>query len=82
MTKYFFIILLQNQPIKIASKTYACPFCPKIMEHKANMERHIMTHSNQRPFVCTFCGAAFKRKSSWQDHTLRIHEDKLNVEST
>ena len=33
---------VEEEPIKITTQKYACPYCPKIMNYKANMERHIL----------------------------------------
>ena len=55
---------LQIEPIRIGQglAEYACPFCDKIMKKLYDMKRHILVHTDKKPFTCTICGHKTKLK--------------------
>ena len=67
------IFILQSDPIMLGPYEFACPFCNKIMKTKADMLRHIRTHTSEKPFPCNFCNAKFALKQSKERHEKRIH---------
>lgn len=46
-----------------------CQVCGKIVS-QAVMSRHMVMHTEDRPFICDLCGKQFKRKHSLQDHIM------------
>merc|ERR1711976_714922 len=60
--------------IKLESGEYACPYCPKTMKMWFKMERHIITHTGDRPYACTNCEKTFNRKDHCDRHLRNIHE--------
>ena len=68
-----FFLLFQICPVKLAHKTWGCPICSKIMDHKGNMERHVLTHTDIKRFNCTDCVSSFRSKGELKRHLLRIH---------
>ena len=66
-------LLQNNGPIMIGSGQFACPFCPKIMKFVQNMKRHILTHTGEKPYICSICEQGFIRKSSRDQHIIRVH---------
>jgi hypothetical protein len=46
-----------------------CEICKKTFSCAANLKRHAVSHTNQRPFVCGRCGADFADKSSLTRHS-------------
>ncbi|XP_064803315.1 B-cell CLL/lymphoma 6 member B protein [Oncorhynchus masou masou] len=54
-----------------------CPLCPRIFYYLSDLERHSITHSQNKPHVCLQCGKAFKRSSHLQRHK-HIHTGERN----
>lgn len=50
---------------------HACDKCNKRFMKACLLERHIRTHTGEKPFVCTICNTAFTQKG-----TLQIHLNK------
>jgi hypothetical protein len=57
-----------------APKTHACPDCGKVLVGKSGLERHLSTHSGERPYPCgeAGCNATFKRYQHLTKHS-RTH---------
>lgn len=50
--------------------TFHCPLCPKRFTRAFNLQGHLRTHTDQRPFVCAICGKMFARKNDRKSHEL------------
>jgi len=57
------------------TSAFTCTFpgCTKSFRKKSEVERHVLTHSGDKPFVCTDCSKSFKRKDHLQRHDERFH---------
>ncbi|CAG8285538.1 unnamed protein product [Penicillium salamii] len=53
-----------------------CVHCGRSFRRTEHLERHIRTHTKEKPFIC-FCGAAFTRRDLLKRHTRISHQDGL-----
>ncbi|KAK7118013.1 hypothetical protein R3I94_021754 [Phoxinus phoxinus] len=50
-----------------------CPFCPRVFPWASSLQRHMLTHTGQKPYPCAQCDAFFSTKSNCERHLLRKH---------
>ncbi|KAM6454700.1 ras-responsive element-binding protein 1 isoform 1-T7 [Liasis olivaceus] len=50
-----------------------CPHCPRLFPWASSLQRHMLTHTGQKPFPCQKCDAFFSTKSNCERHLLRKH---------
>ncbi|XP_030624717.1 ras-responsive element-binding protein 1 [Chanos chanos] len=50
-----------------------CPFCPRVFPWASSLQRHMLTHTGQKPYPCPKCDAFFSTKSNCERHLLRKH---------
>ncbi|XP_031635835.1 zinc finger protein 43-like isoform X2 [Contarinia nasturtii] len=53
-------------------RKYTCAICKKKF-HKKAWKRHLLSHSNEKPFVCEFCGQAYKYNGDLMQHKRHRH---------
>jgi len=61
---------LHNNPL---GQNNICHICNKSFTRSFSLNRHMLTHTGERPFVCNICGAAFN-----QTNHLKAHKVKSN----
>jgi len=59
---------------------HPCPYCEKNLDTKYKLERHIRTHTGEKPFQCEVCKTRFNQKSSLKTHST-IHAKALLKDS-
>ena len=60
------------------SKRNVCPYCQLVCTKPSVLEKHIRTHTNERPYPCESCGFSFKTKSNLFKHfKSRTHSLKV-----
>ncbi|OBR14779.1 C2H2 type zinc finger domain protein [Colletotrichum higginsianum IMI 349063] len=53
----------------------SCPHCGRTFKRTEHLERHVRTHTKEKPFICR-CGAAFARRDLLTRHQrIASHED-------
>ena len=85
-TKYFWtifscsfvLIILQNGPINLGGQ-YGCPFCEKIQNSKGDMNRHIKTHTGEKPYLCDFCNYKSNQITNLKRHMERKHDKTFSL---
>ncbi|XP_072267852.1 ras-responsive element-binding protein 1 isoform X2 [Pyxicephalus adspersus] len=50
-----------------------CPYCPRVFPWASSLQRHMLTHTGQKPYPCAQCDAFFSTKSNCERHLLRKH---------
>lgn len=53
---------------------FLCDKCPKSFHNMYHLKRHLITHSDVRPFECKLCNQGFKRRDKLVSHFKRMHE--------
>lgn len=51
-----------------STKSYDCPVCFRVFNHRRNHERHIEVHSGENSVKCEYCGADFKNRRTCTSH--------------
>ncbi|KAL4963535.1 C2H2 zinc finger protein [Aspergillus stella-maris] len=52
-----------------SAKKHRCPYCQTEFTRHHNLKSHLLTHSQEKPFVCTTCTSRFRRL-----HDLKRHQ--------
>jgi len=66
--------------VELSEKTlgrYFCKQCNKSYNRKHDLSRHMLTHTNEKPFECKFCDFKCALKSSLTKHERRHTEEKV-----
>ncbi|CAB1317826.1 unnamed protein product [Coregonus sp. 'balchen'] len=53
-----------------------CPVCQQTFRIKKTLTKHMVIHSDARPFNCPHCSATFKRKDKLKYHRDHVHSAK------
>ncbi|KAK6295399.1 hypothetical protein J4Q44_G00346250 [Coregonus suidteri] len=70
------------------SRNYQCVTCLKCFSSPSKLQRHILSHTGQRPFVCHLCKKAFRQLAHLKLHInthlypKHIERKKINVKSS
>lgn len=69
-----------GHPVKKKRNSYAdsphklyCPKCPRSFPWISSLNRHMLTHTGQKPFTCSKCSVTFSTKSNRERHLIRKH---------
>jgi len=60
----------------VCRRIFSCPECQKVFKHNADLRRHTVVHSNERPYVCSKCQHSFKYDHNFNDHNRKEHIHK------
>ncbi|XP_058833665.1 zinc finger protein 675-like [Topomyia yanbarensis] len=51
-----------------------CNICDKTFTAKSSLERHMLLHTQEKPFVCDLCDTYFSRSLDVKNHVRMVHE--------
>ncbi len=54
-------------PLKL-SRNHPCGFCGKMFIRPAELQRHVRTHTGEKPYKCDYCDKAFTTKGNKDKH--------------
>ncbi|XP_064092743.1 gastrula zinc finger protein 5-1-like isoform X2 [Macrobrachium nipponense] len=65
------IVPAQVHPARF-TKRYKCPYCMYTSNYKTHFSNHILVHTGEKPFSCSYCPARFAVKANQKRHE-RVH---------
>lgn len=54
-------------------RPHQCNQCSFASKNKKDLRRHMLTHTNEKPFSCHVCGQRFNRNGHLKFHIQRLH---------
>ncbi|XP_045181736.2 myoneurin-like isoform X5 [Mercenaria mercenaria] len=66
--------------VKQGMQVYICKFgeCRRVISGKCQFERHLRTHTGEKPFHCQYCSYKSSRKGNLKVHTLKMHPQAVS----
>lgn len=66
----------EGHKVIITKKNYKCHLCDFSARCQPYLDDHLISHSEERPHICSKCGQAFKRLYTLIKHEKRFHNNK------
>uniref|UniRef100_UPI00359028F2 ras-responsive element-binding protein 1-like isoform X2 n=1 Tax=Myxine glutinosa TaxID=7769 RepID=UPI00359028F2 len=58
----------------------SCPHCKRHFPWISSLQRHMLTHTGQKPYPCTNCLSVFSTKSNCERHIIRKHNKGVETQ--
>ena len=58
---------------KNSEKDWPCKVCPKGFAHRHRLEAHMLIHTGERPYICSYCGDTFNDMANQRAHEKSVH---------
>jgi Zinc-finger double domain len=58
----------------ILKDAFPCVACPRSFCRRSHLERHMRTHTGERPYECDACGAKFASSYNMRAHRASVHK--------
>lgn len=52
-----------------------CDICGRVLSKRSSLRRHLLTHTDERPYACEICNRAFRGGGELKRH-YRVHTDE------
>jgi hypothetical protein len=62
----------KGSPRSPSTKKHRCPYCATEFTRHHNLKSHLLTHSQEKPYVCQTCQSRFRRLHDLKRHT-KLH---------
>ena len=67
---------LQKHKRMFDHEALRCNDCGRYFAYPKDLKRHLLSHSNEKPYCCDICGKTLKTKWNVQFHKERVHGNK------
>ena len=54
-------------------RNFKCEECSEAFKNKSSLDRHMMTHTGEKPFACPQCDYRSAEKGNMTKHVKRVH---------
>lgn len=66
---------------QLTNQKHKCPYCPDAFAREHNLRSHLLSHSDEKPYVCSTCSSRFRRLHELKRHTNLHTTEQLDLRS-